>query len=48
MQVKGDMKIGEVTKVSVKFTNPLPVKMSGVEMTLEGSGLSYPVTKPMP
>jgi len=48
IEVKGDMKIGEVTKVSVKFTNPLPVKMSGVEMTLEGSGLSYPVTKPMP
>jgi len=39
--------VGKTYTVKVKLENPLPVKMNGIEITLEGPGLSYPVTKPI-
>ena len=45
IKVDPKLKVNTQANVSVTFTNPLPTRLTGVVITLEGPGLATPVVK---
>ncbi|CAB4006660.1 -glutamine gamma-glutamyltransferase 4 [Paramuricea clavata] len=42
---KSPLQVGEETEVEVSFTNPLPIRLSYIKISIEGAGLAYLDTK---